>query len=67
MATDQPHTPQSSARATAHDWRARVGGHKKAWIQLGVALALIAWAGTWIYHRYTHLHIDDARRWLRGN
>lgn len=29
-------------------------------IFLGVAL-LLAWSGRWLYHRYTHVHTDDAR------
>ena len=38
-----------------------LGGQKKAWILIVVALVLVAWAGNWIFHRYTHLYIDDAR------
>ncbi len=33
----------------------------KAWIIGVVAIALIAWAASWIYHRWTHVYVDDAR------
>lgn len=33
----------------------------KTWLVGAAALALIAWAGTWVYHRWTHVYIDDAR------
>jgi membrane fusion protein (multidrug efflux system) len=38
-----------------------LGGQRKAWILIIVALVLAAWAGDWLYHRFTHLHIDDAQ------
>ncbi|MBI2226257.1 MAG: biotin/lipoyl-binding protein [Betaproteobacteria bacterium] len=41
--------------------RARLRGQSKTWTLIIVALVLVAWAGDWLYHRYTHLHIDDAR------
>ena len=34
---------------------------KKAWVIGAAALALIAWAGTWVVHRWTHIYVDDAR------
>jgi membrane fusion protein (multidrug efflux system) len=39
----------------------RLGGRRKAWVLSIVALVLAAWAGNWLFHRYTHLVIDDAR------
>jgi len=38
-----------------------LGGQRKAWVLGIVALVLAAWAGNWLFHRYTHLYIDDAR------
>ncbi|HYH42736.1 MAG TPA: HlyD family secretion protein [Burkholderiales bacterium] len=36
-------------------------GRAKAWLIGAAAIALIAWAGTWLYHRWTHIYVDDAR------
>ena len=41
--------------------RARLGGQRKVLLLGIVGCVLVAWAGQWLYHRYTHLHIDDAR------
>ncbi len=40
--------------------RARASGIK-AWVIGLAAIALIAWAASWVYHRWTHIYIDDAR------
>lgn len=40
--------------------RVRPAGPKAWLIGLGT-IALIAWAATWVYQRYTHVYIDDAR------
>ena len=61
MATDHPHMTPRGARERASGIHARLGGQRKAWILIIVALVLAAWAGDWLYHRFTHLHIDDAR------
>jgi membrane fusion protein (multidrug efflux system) len=61
MATDHSHMTPRGARERASGIRARLGGQRKAWILIIVALVLAAWAGDWLYHRFTHLHIDDAR------
>lgn len=61
MATDHPHMTPRSAREKAGALGARLGGHRKVWIVTIAALVLAAWAGEWLYHRMTHLHIDDAR------
>jgi membrane fusion protein (multidrug efflux system) len=39
----------------------RLGGQQKKWAIVIVALVLAVWTGEWLYHRYTHLHIEDAR------
>jgi membrane fusion protein (multidrug efflux system) len=39
--------------------RLPVGG--KAWLIGFIAIALLAWAGTWLAHRWTHVYVDDAR------
>src|SRR5215217_4974831 len=33
----------------------------KIWLVVGLALALLAWGGNWISHRWTHVVVDDAR------
>jgi membrane fusion protein (multidrug efflux system) len=33
----------------------------KAWLIAALALVLLAWAGHWLVHRWTHIYIDDAR------
>ena len=37
----------------------------KTWALLAAALVLIAWGAHWVYQRYTHIYIDDAR--IDGN
>ena len=54
MATDHSHI-------TPRDIRARLRGQRKTWTLITVALVLAAWAGDWLYYRFTHLRIDDAR------
>ncbi|HZN22805.1 MAG TPA: HlyD family secretion protein [Burkholderiales bacterium] len=38
-------------------WR----GRGKAWLLVGAALLLLAWAGNWLFYRWTHIYVDDAR------
>src|SRR6185503_20680814 len=33
----------------------------KAWLIAALALVLLAWAGHWLVHRWTHIYVDDAR------
>lgn len=61
MATDRPHRAPGGAHARLSGLRTRLGGQRKAWVLSIVALVLAAWAGNWLFHRYTHLVIDDAR------
>lgn len=41
--------------------RVRLPGRGKAWVLGLVALLLALWAGNWLFHRVTHLQVDDAR------
>lgn len=41
--------------------RLRVPSRAKPWLIGVAAIALLAWAGTWLAHRMTHVYIDDAR------
>src|SRR3990172_3696358 len=61
MATDHSQLTPRGARKTASGIRTRLGGQGKVWIIMIVAVVLAAWAGDWLYQRFTHLHIDDAR------
>src|SRR5690349_5228037 len=36
-------------------------GRGKLWLVGAVALALAVWAGHWLYQRWIHVYIDDAR------
>ncbi len=36
-------------------------GRGKAWLIGVAALLLLAWAGNWLLHRWTHIYVDDAR------
>ena len=61
MATDESHVTPRGASEKAGDLRARFARQRKTRGIVIVALLLAAWAGQWLYYRYTHLHIDDAR------
>lgn len=41
--------------------RRALAGGAKAWLIGAAALALIAWAGSWLHHRWNHIYVDDAR------
>ncbi len=58
MATANPTPPSTAAPDTNGDtWFSR---HKTKFVSL-LSLLLIAAAGYWVYMRYTHIYIDDAR------
>ena len=58
---DEPHSESAAMR----DGRRRApigsGGRGRLWIIAAGALVLLVWAGSWIFHRWTHVYIDDAR------
>ena len=64
MAVDDPDSVGRDPRA-AWGMRSRRWERAKAWILGAVAVALIAWGGHWLFHRWTHVTIDDAR--IDGN
>lgn len=51
---EAPGSPREAGRSA---WRRNA----KAWIVAAVAVALLVLAGQWLYLRYTHVYIDDAR------
>ena len=57
--------PSTSAASRVQQHVRRVGAglprQGKGWLVGLLALALLVWAGNWLFHRYTHLYIDDAR------
>ena len=56
---DQPKS-EVLQKAAVRSRTARFAG-VKAWLIGAAAIALIAWAASWIYHRWTHVYVDDAR------
>ncbi|OGA09256.1 MAG: hypothetical protein A2W68_13535 [Betaproteobacteria bacterium RIFCSPLOWO2_02_64_14] len=57
--------PSDSASTTTRErpWRprARLSGQRKIWVVAILALVFAAWGGHWLYQRWTHVYIDDAR------
>jgi membrane fusion protein (multidrug efflux system) len=41
--------------------RATLSGRGKRWLLVAAALLLITWGADWIYYRWTHVYLDDAR------
>jgi len=41
--------------------RAGLAGGGKRWLVALLTLILLAWGGHWVYQRWTHIHVDDAR------
>ena len=41
--------------------RATLSGRGKRWLLVAAALMLITWGADWIYYRWTHVYLDDAR------
>ena len=45
----------------SHLARAMLSGRGKRWLLVAAALLLITWGAHWIYYRWTHVYLDDAR------
>ena len=41
--------------------RARLTGQRKLWVVVIAAVVFAGWGGHWLYQRWTHIYIDDAR------
>ena len=56
--------PRSDASQNAGR-RSRAGGalrgSAKAWLVGAAVIVLLAWAASWLFHRWTHIYVDDAR------
>lgn len=61
MATTPPHRAENGALAAARRAGANLPGQRKSWFVGIVALLLLAWAAYWLFHRFTHVYVDDAR------
>ncbi len=59
MEEDRSDAPQSAGKRSRSRGALRVNA--KAWLIGVAALVLLAWAASWIFHRWTHIYIDDAR------
>ena len=61
MATNPPDGKRSGAHEEVNRGRLRLPGQRKVWVLGIVAILLAAWGGHWLYQRWTHVYIDDAR------
>jgi membrane fusion protein (multidrug efflux system) len=61
MSTDWPDGTRSGNETLADRAHLHWSERRKAWALAAVALALVVWGGSWLYHRWTHVTIDDAR------
>lgn len=53
--------PDSSAGRSSPRIGARFSGHGKNWMLAAAVLLLAAWGAHWLYYRWTHVYLDDAR------
>lgn len=59
MPTNEPRSSRAD-RALARA-RVRFPVHGKSWLLGAAALLLAAWGSHWVYYRWTHVYLDDAR------
>jgi len=59
MTTNEPGS--SGAERAPVPARARFPGQGKTWLVGAAALLLAAWGAHWLYYRWTHVTLDDAR------
>jgi len=50
-----------STRTGRHSGRRGLPGHGNAWFVAVVGVLLLAWAAHWVWQRWTHIYLDDAR------
>jgi membrane fusion protein (multidrug efflux system) len=53
--------PDIEASRSAESRRGGRFAGARVWLIGVAALILVAWAGSWMYHRWTHIYVDDAR------
>jgi membrane fusion protein (multidrug efflux system) len=61
MAMNEPDRAPGGAHEESGRPRASPNGRGKLWLIGAVALVLAAWGGHWLYQRWIHVYIDDAR------
>ena len=58
---DQPKAEVLRKAAPEQPRRKPLRGSPKLWLIAVLAIGLIAWAASWVHHRWTHVYVDDAR------
>jgi len=61
VATNHSDSGGGSIRSNPKTHGNRWAEQSKVWIILVIALSLAAWGGHWLYERWLHVYIDDAR------
>jgi membrane fusion protein (multidrug efflux system) len=61
MATQESDRAHSGADGKSERAHGGANGRAKIWIVALAAVLLAAWGGHWLYQRWTHVYIDDAR------
>jgi membrane fusion protein (multidrug efflux system) len=60
MASPSENAPSETHRSPRRT-RVRLSGQRKIWVVGIAALLLAVWGGHWLYYRWTHVYVDDAR------
>ena len=61
MATQESDRVHSGPDGKSERSHGGANGRAKIWIVVLAAMLLAAWGGHWLYQRWTHVYIDDAR------